>query len=224
MSPAKMAAAVSASLVLHGAALAWIDSLPRGWQSGSVFRAAFGAGVLQARMRTAVNPADAISIERQELLPLPVLLKTARRSEAAEKSSRSAAAALALIALPLYLPAAELDEKPLVRTSVEPEYPQGATSEGRVVLRLFINEAGGVDEVAVASAEPAEIFAQPAVKAFASALFTPGRKDGIPVKSSTTVEVLFGAPPPVALYRTPEGPLFQPPRRRPPAPIRKELP
>jgi hypothetical protein len=93
------------------------------------------------------------------------------------------------------------------------------------VLRLFIGENGNVDEIAVLSAEPKRVFEEPAVRAFTGALFTPGRKNGEPVKSALTLELLFGAAQPIALAKPPEGPLFQAPRRgRPNPPTRKENP
>ncbi|MBC7804510.1 MAG: TonB family protein [Candidatus Parcubacteria bacterium] len=123
-----------------------------------------------------------------------------------------------LVAPPRYLSANELDEKPQILTRPEPEFPPDAkASTGRVVLRLYISESGGMDEIGVVSVEPERVFEEPAVRAFAAALFTPGRKQGVPVRSTVTIEVLFGATLPIGPTAVPEGPLFQPPRGRPPA-------
>jgi TonB family protein len=207
---ARISAAVGASLVLHAAALAVIERMPRGWQVDEPAAREFGAGVLNTRLRESSNPSQPAALAA----PPRAALGAARQP------------AFGPVAPPLYLPASELDEKPLIRNHVEPEFPVGAmVSEGRVVLRLFIAETGNVDEIAVVSAGPRQIFAEAATRAFARALFTPGRKDGAPVKSTMTIELLFGAPLPVAQSKPPEGPLFQPPRRGRPNPAsRKENP
>ena len=63
--------------------------------------------------------------------------------------------------------------------------------EGVVVLRLLISDTGQVDNVAVVRAEPAGVFEQAAIEAFAKARFSPGLAGGTPVKSQITVEVQF---------------------------------
>jgi len=107
-----------------------------------------------------------------------------------------------------------VDEKPQIRSRAEPEFPAAARVDaGRVVLRLYIAETGEVDEIAVVQAGPDAAFEEPAVRAFAGALFTPGRRRGVAVKSMVTIEVLFGIPLPLTQAKPPEGPLFQPPSR-----------
>jgi TonB family protein len=197
------------SLALHGGALGVIERMPRGWQLGELAPARFGSGVLQARLR-----AERSSSEQPDtLVALP-----------ARSASRAGPGTLP--AKPVYLPANELDEKPLIRNQVEPEFPAGAPlSGGRVVLRLYIGETGQVDEIAVVSAQPGQVFEQAALGAFAAARFTPGRKNGEPVKSALTLELLFGAQLPVAVHKAAEGPLWQPARRsRSNASLRKETP
>lgn len=208
MITARISAAVGMSLALHGATLAVIDRMPRGWQLEDQAAGVFGHGVLQARLRTVPVKAAARAV------PAPA------------KSDAAARPAFGAVAPPLYLPANELDEKPLIRNHVEPQFPDGApAAEGRVVLRLFIDESGYVDEIAVVGADAGSMFEQAAVRAFAGALFTPGRKSGTPVKSALTLELLFGAPPPIAAPKAPEGPLWQAPRRpRLNASLRKETP
>jgi len=60
-----------------------------------------------------------------------------------------------------------------------------------VVLRLFINELGTVDEVMVVRAEPSGVFEKSAIAAFGSARFSPGMLAGAAVKSQLLVEVLY---------------------------------
>ena len=207
MIDARIPAALGASLLLHGAALALIDRMPRGWQVSPPEWGQWGAGALQARLRTAgsdeaIVPATRVPSGLHPSRPGPEL-----RDPAASPSRLAATAG--------YLPADELDERPLIRSPVEPVFPPDApVSSGRVVLRLSINEAGAVDEAVAVRATPPGVFDAAAVEAFASARFTPGRKGGLAVKSALTLELRFGeALPVLARAHQQELPLFQPPRR-----------
>ena len=98
---------------------------------------------------------------------------------------------------PRYLAAHELDRRPQILSHVEPHFPALAlVPTGRVVLRLYIDETGGVDAVAAESADRTGAFEAAAREAFAAARFLPGIKDGVPVKALVRVEVLFGSPHP----------------------------
>ena len=98
---------------------------------------------------------------------------------------------------PRYFAAHELDSRPQVLSHVEPQFPALALGPtGRVVLRLYINEAGSVDRVAVESADTTGAFEAAAREAFATARFLPGTKAGVPVKAVMRIEVLFGRPHP----------------------------
>lgn len=93
-----------------------------------------------------------------------------------------------------YIPADELDVRPLIMTHVMPEYPAGIVSgaRGRVVLELFVSAEGTLDGLHVARAEPRGVFEQAALEAFSKARFTPGRKKGQAVGSLIVIEVTFG--------------------------------
>lgn len=67
---------------------------------------------------------------------------------------------------------------------------------GRVVLRLYVDETGQVDEVAIESGDPTGAFEASAREAFGAAHFLPGMKGGVPVKALVRIEVLFGSPHP----------------------------
>lgn len=167
----------------------------------------WSAGALQARLRVPGG--------EEAIIPAP-RAPVGRRAARPDLASRHAEASSSGIAAPpRYLPAEELDERPLIRTPVQPAFPPDApAASGRVVLRLLINEAGTVDETVAVRADPPGVFDAAAVDAFASARFTPGRMDGNAVKSALTIEIRFGeAPPILAQTRRQEGPLFQPPRR-----------
>lgn len=208
MLDARVPLALGASLLLHGAALALADRLPHGWQPAAPEWAQWGGGTLHARLIGAALEA------REAEAPPPVPVRAAR---AGDGPRRGASAPRGVIPLAEYLPAADLDERPQIRTPVEPAFPLDANAPaGRVVLRLLINEAGTVDQAVVVQADPPGPFAQAAVEAFTPARFTPGRKDGLAVKSALMLELRFGqAPDTLAGMRQQDVPLFQPPRRAP---------
>jgi TonB family protein len=111
----------------------------------------------------------------------------------------NAAAAEAPLAQPIYYPTRELDVQPGIKTRVQPEYPVVAARRGisgKVVLRLYINEKGGVDRVEILHAEPRGVFESSAERAFRAARFSPGMKSKRPVKTKMTIEVSFDSPAP----------------------------
>jgi protein TonB len=93
-----------------------------------------------------------------------------------------------------YWPPRQLDVRPQVKTHVMPEYPKDlpAGVRGRLVLDLYVSDAGAVDRVVVVRAEPKGRFEESAVKAFRAAHFTPGRRKGAAVPSRLRIEVTFG--------------------------------
>ena len=97
-----------------------------------------------------------------------------------------------LPAAPDYFAGGKLDPGPHPLEDVDPAYPEEAKQqEGSVVLRLLINEAGTVDNVAVVRAYPVGLFEQSALEAFGKAKFSPGKMLGVTVKSQITIEVMF---------------------------------
>lgn len=62
---------------------------------------------------------------------------------------------------------------------------------GVVVITLLINERGGLDKVAVVDATPPGLFEDAALEAVNKLHFTPALKDGRPVKSRKTIDVVF---------------------------------
>lgn len=99
----------------------------------------------------------------------------------------------ALAAPPMYYAAHELDQRPQIRSHVEPRFPVLALGPtGRVVLLLYIDEKGRVNKLATESGDPTGAFEAPAREAFSKARFVPGMKAGVPVKALMRIEVLFG--------------------------------
>jgi TonB family protein len=80
-----------------------------------------------------------------------------------------------------YYPVASLDEYPRPLSAVDPCYPHGAS--GEVALLLLIDDTGVVNEVSVLEAKPEGLFTAGAIQACRELRFSPGRKDGRPVRS-----------------------------------------
>ena len=199
--------ALGASLLLHGAALGLADRLPLGWAQQAPKWAA-GAGVLHARLRASDEPPLAAMMSQ------PAPSRTRREPQVLRPE---VPALPGIVPAATYLPAEQLDERPQIRSHVEPAFPLDANAPaGRVVLRLLIGESGAVDKALVVQADPPGPFEVAAVEAFTPARFSPGRKDGVAVKSTLTLELRFGETPVAgAGLRRQDVPLFQPPRQAP---------
>jgi TonB family protein len=184
-----VAAALAASLLLHGAGLAALEQLPRGWLAKDGPANRFGHALLHVSLRP-VTPVPAAAVSAPPFAKMAAAGRTESAGEPAKPLSPEGLLPHA------YYPTHVLDERPQVRVHVEPSFPENApVDSGRVVLSLFIGEDGRVEEVAVTESVPAGVFEQVAAQAFAAAQFTPGKMGGKPVKSLMTIEVLFGAPP-----------------------------
>ncbi len=182
---ARIGLALGASVALHGTGLAVLHGLPMGLGDGAGWPGS-SAEVLQVSLRTAPEPAKPVFKE-------PRKERTARHYTPASPGMAPA---------PIYYPVRELDERPLVRVHVEPRFPPGAADgEHRIALELYIGLDGSVEQIALLSPGPHGPFEEAAVRAFAAAQFTPGRKAGIAVRSRMALEVLFGEPVPLAPER-----------------------
>jgi TonB family protein len=100
------------------------------------------------------------------------------------------------LSLPIkYYEAKELDQVPKPLVSIEPVYPPEALArqeDGAVQLELFIDEKGEIESIDAISINSAEIFREAAVSAFERQRFSPGLKNGMPVKSHIRITVKFG--------------------------------
>jgi protein TonB len=162
----RLGLALAASLAAHGALLGGLAALPRGWTPPTI-----------SSLQVTLTPTPA---ELPQLAPAP-----------------QARPGKAIPPVPRYFAAHELDQRPQIMSNVEPDFPALAlVPTGRVVLRLYINENGLVDTVAVESADRTGAFDAAARQAFAGARFLPGMKGGMPVKALMRIEVLFGSPHP----------------------------
>ena len=93
---------------------------------------------------------------------------------------------------PRYLQLKEVDQRPAPITHINPVYPpEAGYVEGRVVVRLLINENGGIDRIEIVSADPPGFFERPTLDAFGNARYQPALKSNVRVKSQMTFEVRY---------------------------------
>ena len=90
-----------------------------------------------------------------------------------------------------YWPAESLDTQPAVVEDIPLDMPElrGRTESGTIVLSLFINAAGAVDDVVVETSDLPDIFAELVRRDFLKARFNPGLRDAEPVATTMQVEV-----------------------------------
>jgi protein TonB len=125
-------------------------------------------------------------------LPDPLRARISADEPAAKiASARPSSAAPAA---PRYYRTRELDIVPGIMTRVQPEFPQYVHTNGKVVIRLFIDEAGTVEHVAIVRADPPGTFDASAQRAFLAAKFTPGMKGGVPVRTQVVLELSYTQP------------------------------
>jgi len=182
----RLSVATVVSIVLHSVALSALNA-PQGIAAGP--RAAAG---LRARLSPMTVPArEAIA---------PALPKDAARETADDSSDRSRANSKpdaiehlgGPVNSPRYYLGPELDQRAIPLQAIEPEYPVAAgVRDGALMLRLLIDERGRVDDIAVVRAEPEGVFESSARSAFAGAPFSPGVREGAPVKSQLLIEVNY---------------------------------
>ncbi len=85
-----------------------------------------------------------------------------------------------------------LDVAPHVRGGLDIEYPDHAGYlEGLVVLNLFLDDVGNVDDVILVRASPPGVFEEGAIKAVRQARFSPGVRLGFAVNSQLLIEINF---------------------------------
>lgn len=103
-----------------------------------------------------------------------------------------------------YYLAHELDVRPQIRTRINPDYPRVASEQGisaNLIIRIYIDETGRVEKVTTSGNEPPSLFAEAVSAAFMKASYTPGIKDGKPVKSLVLIEVDFEALDAASVFR-----------------------
>jgi periplasmic protein TonB len=156
---------------------------------------------LQVEIRREAPPQPAAEIAAEqpsELLAEPAAVTPPPQAVPPEPPPRAPAAPEAPIEinLPLekYYNARELDVRAEPINEVDLIYPQRAYQmriKGKVILRIFINEHGAIDEVAVLEATPPGVFEEAALTATLALQFKPAIKNGRNVKSQKTIHVDF---------------------------------
>jgi protein TonB len=127
--------------------------------------------------------------------PVDVAAPTAAMPAPAAEAAPPAEEALIPLGEPSrYYLAHELDIRPQIMTRVDPEYPATALSRGMSVAfqtRIYIDETGKVERVVVPEGEESDLFAPAVVRAFLAARYSPGIRNGLPVKSLVLLEMKF---------------------------------
>ncbi len=88
----------------------------------------------------------------------------------------------------------KVDTRPSVLRRVVPEYPAQARrlhQEGRVLVRLVVDEQGQPQACSVQEAEPPEVFDEASLRAVRRFRFVPGRKDGRFVATLVLIPFVF---------------------------------
>ncbi len=132
-----------------------------------------------------------LSAPAAEMAPPPQALP-----QEAQTSALAAPQAPAGLGLPLekYYTAREVDVRAEQTNEVPLVYPERAyvmRIKGKVMLRIFINEHGAIDDVSILEAAPPGMFEEAALTATLALQFSPAVKNGRNVKSQKTLEVVF---------------------------------
>lgn len=198
--PARLVLAIVLSAAVHTALLLGLGRYHLG--VGVSHLPFESSGVLRVRIANLApdeTPAPSQALPAQETTPAvlsaPTIAGGASQLPAPVAPDKTAAPALPL--QETYYRTGDLDVKPQIKVRVMPVYPETAVLQnlrGRVVIRVYINETGTVDDVEVVNANPPGIFDDSAITAFRAARFTPGMKGHKAVKSLMTLEVSYGSP------------------------------
>jgi hypothetical protein len=93
-----------------------------------------------------------------------------------------------------YFPVSELTEKPVVSRDISPDLPPEYANVvlASVMLRLFITDAGDVNDVLIDDAAVSADVRRLLVAAFSTMKFLPGRIGGVPVGSQMEIAAILG--------------------------------
>ena len=81
--------------------------------------------------------------------------------------------------------------QPLAEANLDPEDIRPIVASGKIILKLWINEFGVVTDAMVEKTDMPEMFSRAAVAAFKGLRFSPGERNGMPVRSLMRVEVTY---------------------------------
>lgn len=203
----RLALALSLSLALH--AVLWLTVEVAPLAPARAKPALSAALVMKAPVRTEpafmlppylVEPledARVVPPKQETLEPLFQRGPFELAAEAAATPSHPDEQPALVVARPdaVFYSATEVDRAAVFLNDVMPEYPPQAHAdgiEGHVDVRVFIDEAGFIRDVAIDAASPPGFFEQAAISAFKTARFTPAYKNEQPVKSQKKIRIWFG--------------------------------
>lgn len=129
-----------------------------------------------------------------EPVPLPAAAQPQQALSAAPAAASGEALPQFTLPVDRYFSAREVDVRAVQSNEVELVYPQPAYDqriEGKLTLRIFINEEGGIDRVTMLEATPPGMFEEATLAAARALRFEPALIDGRRVKSRKTIEVVF---------------------------------
>lgn len=126
-------------------------------------------------------------------LPVAAAYSEAMPAGGASEGADPSLSAGSLLPLPEYIPSQYLTFVPKPLGPVEVPFPAAATDEVRVriLLSLFIDESGHVNQVSVDNAQAMTVLEDAAVSTFLTTRFKPGELAGRAVRSVLRVEVIF---------------------------------
>jgi len=199
----RLAAALAASAALHLAVVAipGLEHSPRSAASSAVERISVA---LPGAERRQTAPVPAIHETRSDSpandripeapnSPAPPDDSGAQESQPADSDDGSWFG----IPMPRYYEPKELTEraKPLVDITIDTPAVDAYPDAGKIILLLYINEDGKVDDVEVLSSDIASSNVEATVvEQFQLARFSAGRLNGRPVKSKKKIEVVLKPP------------------------------
>jgi hypothetical protein len=184
----RLAAALIASVTLHLAVIAIPGRVPL-MQAPSTSTTEPLRVALPYGARSSVAPVAAVPA------PPPEVQSNARLPE--PQAEEPDAASWFGIPLPRYYEPKELTEraKPLADITVDTPAIDTYPEAGKIVLLLYINEDGKVDDVEVLSSDISSSTVETTiVEQFQLARFTAGKLNGQPVKSKKKIEVVIKPP------------------------------
>jgi TonB-like protein len=175
----RLALALAASVGLHCAAGAWLAAPSEGAGPG-------GRGLLAVRFvhQSAAERSPRLSSSEPSARPVDSVggASGADRADSADSANAPGAR---------YFRSSEVDQRPSLVRDVDVPYPERDESRGYLVLRILINEAGGVDRVVPLVVDGGDDFQEASIAAFSGARFVPAQKNGVAVKSQIFVELKF---------------------------------
>jgi TonB family protein len=173
--PHRLLAALLASVVLHASAAVAVTSTPGG-TPGTRSKPVYAP--LQTRLASDSRVAGFVAGAQE-------MSAAATPKDGATQPAGGAVS-------PIYYKRSQLDARAYLVTRVDPVYPSGIPpTGGKARIRLFINERGFVDRVAIEESRASAKFGEAAAAAFRTAQFEPGKLKGVAVKSQILIEVDF---------------------------------